>query len=446
MSQDEKRKAPKIGFITMTLPGYLLGEELAPAKDREAIEALEARGYTVVAKGCVESREAAAKAGLELAGTDIDLLCVMTATFIPDYFITELARQCEKPLFLWALEREVFCLSTVCLPLITASLYNLDRDCCAVSGDIGEEHVFLKLADYAKAACLKRRLHGARIGYTGFKPPIMYSMESNEYLLDRCFGVSVYPIPAEEFYEAFRDIPEKAAKDSWDEIRQRAGKICAAEKDGLESARYYLAARSLADRYGLSGLSMNCFPALKARICLAVALLNDDGIAAGCEGDINSTVLMAVSNILSDKAPFNGDFLKTYPDRNAVLFSHCGAGAFSLAGSQDDICLKCSAETDDGLAVFYETCLDEPVTLCNMVVGKECMRVSVMTGMPIEDHSGYEGTPLTVQFGRSVLDLPDEIAQCGAGHHWVGIAGKVAEPLRLFARMNRFTVSELMKG
>ena len=73
------------------------------------------------------------------------------------------------------------------------------------------------------------------------------------------------------------------------------GEVTALEADGLKSSRYYLAARRLAERHRLDALSLHCFPHLKSQICLGVAKLNDDGIAAACEGDLHSSASPAAA-------------------------------------------------------------------------------------------------------------------------------------------------------
>ncbi len=438
-----KNTVPKIGFVTMAMSGYLLGEEMAPAKHEEGLAALRDHGYELCPGSCVYSPEEASALGQLFLKEEVDCVCVMLATFVADYYVTELAKACDKPLFLWALEREVFCLSTVCTPLIAASLKNLEKDCCVVSGDTEDGFVYKKLFSYSHAAMLKNRMRGKRIGYIGHKPSIMYSMESDEFMLDRKFGVTLKTIPTEDFYRKAGQISETQIKEKWKEISEKAGVIKVREKDALESVRYYLAAKRQIEENGLLGYSINCFPRLKARICLAVALLNDDGIGAGCEGDINSTIWMTAASMLTGKAAFNGDFLRVYGEQNSILFSHCGAGAFSLAKDKKDICLKCSAETDDGLAVFYKTEPRGKMTLVNMVLGIQNMRVSVLSGHMREDCSGYEGTPTLIRFDGDVRDMPDKLAQRGAGHHWVGIQGEWANTIGLLARMVKLDYEHL---
>ncbi len=74
-------------------------------------------------------------------------------------------------------------------------------------------------------------------------------------------------------------------------------------KDRLgDVARFYAVVKSLARVSGYSGVAVDCFPYLVrygVTPCLALAVLNADGLVAACEGDLASLTLMAVSRELT---------------------------------------------------------------------------------------------------------------------------------------------------
>ena len=430
-----KGTAPKIGYVAVALPGYFLGDEMCDAKRLEGLEMLKAQGFDVVAAPSVYSPDEARAAGEMLEKETVDCLFVLLTTFVADYFVTELTKACNKPVFLWALDREVTAITMVCTPLISSSMKTLGRDISVVSGEIDDEYCIRQLHRYAKAAMLKNRLRGARIGYSGGKPEIMYSMAANEYLLDEKLGVTIVNMPIEDFYAEADKMDDAEVKAKWDALHPCFGCCDVRDEDGLLSIKYYMAARKQVADKGLVAYSLNCFPNLKAKICLGIAMLNDEHIGAGCEGDLHASILMTMVGWLAGQAAFNGDFLQMDAKENAIMFSHCGAGALSLAGCPKNICLKRSIETNDGLSVFYETEMPGTVTLVNLMNGGDHLRLSVMRGESIKDHSGYEGNPLNLRFDGDVRSLPDVLAQCGAGHHWVGMSGDWVEEWRLFARM-----------
>lgn len=412
---------PKVGVVGMAYPGFYLGEEMCLPKTDEMLKSLKMQPLTTcVADEPILDAGSARRVGAKLTAQNVDCILAVITTFVPDYYITALLDACDAPIFLWAVEREINCLSMVCGPLITATLFNLRKHYRLHGADIPSESTLSALTTFARGAMLKQALKTMQVGYLGGHCPIMFSMATDEYALKKQLGTTVINLPAEEFYEMAKGITDAEVRRAWQTITAQVGKISVAEADGLQSAAYYLAAGRLAARHKLDAFSINCFPSLKSKICLAIARLNDDGIAAGCEGDLYSTILMGALSKLTGQAAFNGDLLHLYPADNSILFSHCGGGAFSLAACPGDICLKASIETNAGLAVFYPTRDAGAMTLVNLMSGNGSLRLTTLHGTSQPTDLTYAGTPLRIQFAANVNDIIQRVAQCGAGHHWNG--------------------------
>ncbi len=422
----QKRK-PKLGIVALSFPGFNFGEELSAGKFDEASSSLNKEYDVVTASVIVSTTNDAQKIGIEFDEQNIDCIVAVVTTFIPDYFVIDILMKCDKPVFLWIIEREVNCIALVSGPLICASLVNLGYDFEIGAGEINDEHILKKLKSFADAAMIRNLLSNAQVGYTGGKPSVMFSMAADEFVIKEKLGVSIKNFPIEEFYDIAEHIDDEKVKKTWKEIKEKVGLIKADEIDGIVSVTNYLAVKELISKYGLDAISINCFPLLKAKICLAVALLNDELIGAGCEGDLHATIMMYIIEQLTGKAAFNGDFLKMYTDKNEIMFSHCGAGGFSLAADSKDICLCASAETNDGIGVIYNTEMQGEVTLINLMTEPGGLRMAAMSGTRSIEDSGYCGNPLRLKFKTNVRDVLQNISKCGAGHHWVGMEGDYIE-------------------
>ncbi|MHB9108092.1 MAG: hypothetical protein ACYDCO_13620 [Armatimonadota bacterium] len=423
---------PRVGVVGLAFPGYQLGEEMCPAKYREMLDLLGKEHLELITADVLVYDEASArKAGEQLQAQGVDCLLGVLTTFVPDYFVVELLNGCDVPIFLWAVEREIGCLSLVCGPLVTATLYNLNKRYALYGADIPDEDTLGELYTFARAAMMQRLLRDMRVGFCGGKCPIMFSLSVDEYAITRKLGPAVVNLPIEELYKAAETIPDAEVAAYWQQTKGCVGEACVREEDGLLSSRYTLVAFRLAEEHRLDALSLNCFPNLKSQVCLAVARLNDAGIAAACEGDLNSTILMSVLQRLSGRPAFNGDFLRLYPEDNSILFSHCGAGAFSLAPCASQVCLQASIETLDGLAVKYPTEMPGPIMLVNMMMHQGSLRLAAMAGEGIETDLSYEGTPLRVRFKENIQGILQGVSRCGAGHHWNGGAGDYLAELQL---------------
>jgi L-fucose isomerase-like protein len=427
---------PKVAAVTFAFGGYNLGEELAPEKNRQmqnhlAKTALDIHFYKNIVLTRKESKEAGDFFGVQ---SDIDCILAVITTFVPDHFIIDFLERCNKPIFLWAIEREMQCIALVCGPLITGSLYELGYKYFLTASEIADQFSTESLIRFSRAAMIYNKFKKLTVGYVGGKNNIMFNMSADDITLKKKLGISVEVIAAEEFYNLKCDLDDEEIQSVWYDIAGRAGKITALKSDCLDSAANFLAAKKLVEKYTLGSLSINCFPYLKSKICLAVSQLNDLGIAAGCEGDLHSTILMQLIFYLLNKPAFNGDFLRVYLKKNEVLFSHCGAGAFSLAEQGSCICLRESIETDDGVAVMYPTEPFEKVTLLNMLGTGESLRLSMLLGRGVKTDLEYEATPLRVSFNTHVKDIIQSISENGAGHHWSGAGEDITKEIELLAK------------
>lgn len=441
---DAGREVPRVGVVGLAYGGYNLGEELGPGKLAEMRHLLRREPVRVLpASRFVLTERDARAAGAELKRQDVDCILAVITTFVPDTFLAELLDACDRPVFLWAVEREMQCISVVCGPLITSTLYNRGRRYDLVGADIGDTAAIVRFRAFAQASLVRRLLDTLRVGCCNGRPPIMLSLETDPAAVRRVLGPTVVSIPVREFESAARSVPAPAVRSAWADMRRRVGQVTAAEADGLQSTRYLLAARRLAAKHRLNALSLNCFPRFKSQVCLAVACLNDDGLAAACEGDLHATILMHLLERMTGRPAFNGDWLRMYPGTREVLFSHCGAGAFGLAQRPKDVCLRCSIETRDGLAVCYATHLRGPVTLVNLMLGPAGFRLASMEGTGVRTGLQYEGTPLKVRFARPPQALLDGISGCGAGHHWNGAAGQLAATFATVCRWKGIAFHDL---
>lgn len=71
------------------------------------------------------------------------------------------------------------------------------------------------------------------------------------------------------------------------------------EKDFGKALDIYCALKTIVNEYGLDGISLRCFDLLTAlgnTGCLALAILNSQGVVATCEGDVPSLLSMCIAN------------------------------------------------------------------------------------------------------------------------------------------------------
>jgi L-fucose isomerase-like protein len=129
----------------------------------------------------------------------------------------------------------------------------------------------------------------------------------------------------------------------------------------------YGAVKRLIDRYDLSAVTVRCFDLLSAvgnTGCLALALLNSEGVPAGCEGDIPTMLTMCVANALFDVPGFMANPSRMDPSTGEMVFAHCTV-PFSMLR---DYSYDTHFESGIGVAVKGEL-PEGPVTLFKMAPG-----------------------------------------------------------------------------
>ena len=78
-------------------------------------------------------------------------------------------------------------------------------------------------------------------------------------------------------------------------------------EDMIKAMRLYRAIKRIVEEERLSAITLSCFRLIDqtgTTGCLALALLNDEGIIAGCEGDLQSVFTMLAVKVLTGKNSF----------------------------------------------------------------------------------------------------------------------------------------------
>lgn len=176
----------------------------------------------------------------------------------------------------------------------------------------------------------QRNLFGTRIGVIG--SPSSWLIASNvDYLLaKRRWGVEYIDIQLEQVYEYYEQITDDEVGEACAEI---AGKALACREanaeDLVKAMRLYRAIKKVAEEERLSALTLSCFRLIEqigTTGCLALSLLNDEGIVAGCEGDLQSIFTMLAVNKLTGKSSFMGNPSMLNTRSNEIILAHCSIG------------------------------------------------------------------------------------------------------------------------
>lgn len=88
----------------------------------------------------------------------------------------------------------------------------------------------------------------------------------------------------------------------------------------------YLALKNLITQNNLDAISIRCFDLLAEKnttACLALALLNDESVIAGCEGDLPSLLGLLWAHKVTGQVPWMANPALVDPQANSVTLAHC---------------------------------------------------------------------------------------------------------------------------
>lgn len=182
------------------------------------------------------------------------------------------------------------------------------------------QEIARRLAILLRVADTRQKLKGLRLGVTG-ESDWLISEPVDADRLRRRSGMELVHIPMSEVEEEIRKASYEDNK--WTlELKSKGY-----QGDEMEKAlEVYGACRRLVDKYELDGFTLRCFDLLEPFCitgCLALGILNAEGIWAACEGDSRSLVSMTVIGELTGQPVFMVNPSRLYPADKEIVFAHC---------------------------------------------------------------------------------------------------------------------------
>ena len=279
-------------------------------------------------------------------------------------------------------------------------------------------------------------LQGLRIGLFGQPSDwLIASGVDRESLLDR-FGVETLDIDLQRVIDGIQCIPQPEAVKEAQAIVKKSKSVkepsCA---DMVEAAKAYLAIKKICKEERLDAMTIRCFDIVKTcgtTSCLALALLNDEGIVAGCEGDMQTLMSMLLAKRLCGEEAFMAN--PSNLTATTSMFAHC---TIPLAMC-DDISIRSHFESGIGVAIQGMLPLTD-YTIFKWG-GSRLDRYFVTEAQAIE-------APYSEHFCRTQItlnvDLRPYLLKHSIGNHHVIIKGKHARAIKDF--MNEHVVASVTK-
>ena len=184
------------------------------------------------------------------------------------------------------------------------------------------------IGDYVAAHDAIAKLQGRRIGVIG-KPSGWLIASNVDYAAMReRWGVEMVDVPLDEVVKGYEAVAADEVQDIADEFISKAVGIKEPSRDEVVKAmRLYRSVKGIVERYRLGAFTLNCFdliPTTRTTGCVALALLNQEGIPAGCEGDEQTLLTMLAVQAATGEMTFMANPSKILDNAaHEMVLAHC---------------------------------------------------------------------------------------------------------------------------
>ncbi|MDE6270825.1 MAG: fucose isomerase [Muribaculaceae bacterium] len=212
-------------------------------------------------------------------------------------------------------------------------------------------HIAHRLLELSHLHEVRAKLAGKRIGVIGEPSDWLIASGVDAGTLRSRWGIELVQVPLNEVYEAYDSVTDAEVAEACTRLTERAkGCVEPTADDITRAMRLAEAIRRVVDADKLDAVTLACFRLLErtgTSGCMALSLLNDMGIMAACEGDLQTLFTMMVVQAATGKPSFMANPSKIDTYSNEVVLAHCTIGLDQTR----EFVLRNHFESQSGVAV-----------------------------------------------------------------------------------------------
>ena len=178
---------------------------------------------------------------------------------------------------------------------------------------------------HVKAYDMGRILDGMKVGVVGKPSDWLISSNVDYETAKERLGVEIIDIDIKELVRRAENPDRKHLEGlKLNALNKPKFGRAITEVDFGKALDIYCAMKSIVDEYGLGGVTLRCFDLLTALNntgCMALAILNSQGVVATCEGDVPTLLSMCVALKKFGTPGFQANLSRI--DGDKLLFAHC---------------------------------------------------------------------------------------------------------------------------
>jgi L-arabinose isomerase len=424
---------PKVGLATIMSP-YEVGGSASEAQHAKAAKLLSDTGLTVTsAQTIVDSNDDGVEVGRQFRNQDLDVVCLLYGTYADDTFATSVIEESNLPPIIWGTNQ--FDTGSIAgAQQVSAVLSEVGRYYRLVFGDVDDSRAIRQVSATAKVAAARRRLRECRVGVIGYQRIAGQTQAAfDEVELHERIGGRVVCVGSHRFVSLMQTLKDSEVQTVWRKVSEGVGRVSVNDQQIAEGVKAYLALKKIVEDNKLNAVAFEDWNDFIGIPNLGFALLNEEGVPAGCEADVHSTLMLYLLALLTGKPAFHGELLGILEKEDALLVAHYGAGAPSLAASRNQISLEPDRASHNGVSVVYQI-RPGPVTIASLTGRRGTYRMFIASGQTIPAREVFHGGVVAnVKFNAGNKQVLQKAR--GMSHHWMVGIGDVSDDISEFCEM-----------
>lgn len=366
----------------------------------------------------------------------IDALLVHFCTFCLGNILPSLATNLNVPVILLGTpepdfgENRLRSNSFCALNMNSHTLYKMGKKYRALFYALDDDALKKDFNVIFSALQTLKNLKNKRIGLIGSRAPGFYTSNFNELKLREELGVEVEQIDISKVYIGAEKIKEEEVVAESEKLLETINYQTKVENKHVKQLiRSRTAIANIAEEYRLDGFAIKCWPEFHVdygtTVCMALGMMNSNGLMTSCEGDVYGAVTMMMQNMISGQLAFFADYIFSDEQKNAGLFWHCGSAPVDLAEDTSKVIMNNfsviqKGAPDKGCVLDFQIySKDKRVTINRLGTdSNDNFRILNIAGKGMESDYSLRGNYCQVQFDNSLESIRKGILDNGFEHHY----------------------------
>ena len=170
--------------------------------------------------------------------------------------------------------------------------------------------------------------------------------------------------------------------------------------------------------------------------CLALSLLNSEGVIAGCEGDQQAVLTMLILSRISGEPCWMANPVRINKSSNELFLAHCTVPLKIVKF------YKLNTHYETGLSVGIDGEISSKTAVTVARINEDVSKILLAKGVIVDSSMGYEKYCRT-QVKVKIIGDVEKLLDKSFGNHLVMVLGDHEEQLKNFAEMFDIEIVEL---